>query len=43
MLVVLVPPALGHLFALRVGRQGRESVAVAEAGAARLPGSRGIA
>jgi hypothetical protein len=39
----LVPPALGYLFALRADRQSREPAAVAETGAAGLPGSTGIA
>ena len=39
----LVPPALGYLFALRADRQNREPAAVAETGAAGLPGSTGIA
>ena len=43
LLLFLVPPALGYLFALRVDRQSHESAAVAETGAARLPGSFGIA
>ena len=34
----LVPPALGYLFALRVGRQSHEPAAAAETGAAGLPG-----
>jgi hypothetical protein len=43
LLLFLVPPALGYLFALRVDRQSHESAAVAETGAAGLPGSFGIA